>query len=258
MARNPQGDFIWYELMTGDAAGAEAFYGAVTGWTAGGEVAPDYRIFNLDGKPFGGLLARPEFKAGGEMPPAWVGYVAVDDVDAAAAAVQADGGQLHMGPRDIPEVGRLAMLTDPQGVAFYVMREVSEEPSTSFDPSAAGHCNWNELAVPDPEAALAFWGKHFGWTGGDAMPMGEMGDYRFIDHAGRTIGAVMKNAGGRPPSFLFYFGVADIDAAARAVTGGGGTVHHGPGPIPGGHFIVVATDPQGAWFGLVGPRVDAE
>ncbi len=87
------------------------------------------------------------------------------------------------------------------------------------------------------------------------MPMGEMGDYRFIEHGGRTIGAVMRRMPeGPPPLWTFYFGVEDIDVAAQAVPGSGGTIHYGPAEVPGGVFIIVGSDPQGALFGLVGPR----
>jgi len=87
------------------------------------------------------------------------------------------------------------------------------------------------------------------------MPMGEMGDYQFITHRGQTIGAVMKRMPeGPPPAWNFYFGIEDIDVAAKAVSGNGGTIHYGPAEVPGGVFIIVASDPQGALFGLVGPR----
>ncbi len=63
-----------------------------------------------------------------------------------------------------------------------------------------------------------------------------------------------RRAGGPPPAWNFYFGVAGIDAAAEAMSGAGGTIHHGPAEVPGGVFIIVGGDPQGATFGLVGPR----
>lgn len=257
MARNPQGDFIWYELMTPDAEGSAAFYGEVMGWTtslAPGGAERGYRLWHHAGEPVGGLLELAECREGGPMPPNWAGYVGVDDVDATVAAILAEGGAQHIPPTDISGVGRLAFVNDPQGVPFYVMRGAMDQPSNVFSQCALGHCNWNELAAPDPEAAIDFWGRHFGWTKSGAMPMGDDGDYSFVDHAGRTIGAVLKTLNGRPPSFLFYFGVPDIDAAHAAVQDGGGNIAYGPAPVPGGGHIIVATDPQGAWFGLVGPR----
>jgi predicted enzyme related to lactoylglutathione lyase len=130
-----------------------------------------------------------------------------------------------------------------------------EGTSTSFAPGKTGHCHWTELATTHQEAALTFYTAHFGWQRGDAMPMGEMGEYRFITHNGDPLGAVMtRMPGGPPPAWAFYFGVAHIDRAAEAVSGAGGTIHHGPAEVPGGVFIIVGSDPQGAMFGLVGPR----
>ena len=118
-----------------------------------------------------------------------------------------------------------------------------------------GHCHWNELATSDQTAALAFYTGRFGWDKGDAMPMGEMGRYQFITHHGETIGAVMTRlADGPPPAWRFYFGVEDIDVAAQAVSDNGGTIHYGPAEVPGGSFIIVASDPEGALFGLVRPQ----
>jgi predicted enzyme related to lactoylglutathione lyase len=69
------------------------------------------------------------------------------------------------------------------------------------------------------------------------------------------LGAVMNRVpDGPPPAWTFYFGVTDIDDAAQAITSNGGAIHYGPAEVPGGVYIVVAGDPQGAPFGLVGPR----
>ena len=254
---NHHGDFLWYELLTSDADAAAHFYGAVIGWqTRAAEGSDrDYRIFGIDNEDVGGLMALPASAERAGMRPTWLGYVAVDDVDATADAIVRAGGKQHMPPADIPGVGRFAMLADPQGVTFYVMRGARDGTSTAFDQSQFAHCNWNELATSDPAAALAFYKAQFGWEKGDAMPMSEMGEYRFINHRGQTIGAVMRRVpDGPPPAWTFYFGVEDIDVAAKAVTGNGGTIHYGPAEVPGSVFIIVASDPQGAMFGLVGPR----
>ena len=252
---NLHGSFIWYELLTPDADAAARFYGAVIGWQVRAAEGSDrgYRIFGLDGADVAGMMPIPAGSGG--MRPGWLGYIAVRDTDAAAAAVVEAGGAQHMPPTDIPGVGRFALLADPQGVPFYVMRGAMEGASTSFSQTRRGHCHWNELTTSDPGAALAFYTAQFGWEKGDAMPMGEMGDYQFITHGGTTIGAVMPQMPGGPPAaWNFYFGVEDIDVAARTVTGQGGTIHYGPAEVPGGVFIIVGSDPQGAPFGLVGPR----
>jgi hypothetical protein len=253
---NPHGRFIWYELLTTDAAAASAFYGDVIGWETRDSGMPgvDYRLFATGGHDVAGHMTIPQ-GVPETMRPAWLGYIGVDDIDAVVGAIAADGGRVHMPAMDMPGVGRIAMVSDPQNVPFYVMRGASEGESRSFSVSDAGHCRWNELSTSDQEGALASYTRHFGWQRGEAMPMGEMGDYRFVHHGGEMIGAVMPVQPQAPgPLWFFYFGVEDIDAAAAKVGAGGGTVVQQPMQIPGGEYSLVAADPQGVAFGLVGPR----
>lgn len=189
---NPQGNYIWYELLTSDPDAAQDFYSKVVGWTFSrpfGGLEREYRILSAADADIGGLMKLPQ---GAPMPPGWLGYVGVADVDAMAAKVAELGGAIHMPPADIPDVGRFALVADPQGAVFYVMRDDSDRESTAFKPMGEGHCAWNELVTSDQAAALDFYGRLFGWEKGDAMPMDEMGDYRFIDHGGQMIGAVMN------------------------------------------------------------------
>jgi predicted enzyme related to lactoylglutathione lyase len=87
------------------------------------------------------------------------------------------------------------------------------------------------------------------------MPMGEMGEYKFIQKDGVGIGAIMRKPPQLPVSLWSnYIGDDDIDRAAQAVTDGGGHILMGPMEIPGGEYSRNAVDPQGASFGLVGPR----
>src|SRR3546814_13015841 len=132
-----------------------------------------------------GLMNRSEAMP----PPVWLGYIGVDDVDAAVAKIKQVGGDVHLPPTDIPNVGRFAMVADPQGVVFYVMRGDGEEASTAFAGMTPGHCRWNELVPRDQAAALDFYIDQFGWEKGDAQPMGAAGDSHVTDHHGERTGA---------------------------------------------------------------------
>lgn len=255
-SRNPHGSFIWYELLTDDPDSAAAFYGDVIGWTAAdsGQSGIDYRLFRANGTPVAGHMKLPDGADEAGMRPGWLGYIGVDDVDSAVADIVEAGGKVHMPAVDLEGVGRMALVADPQGVAFYVVRGASDEASASFDPNKAGHCSWNELSTPDQAAALDFYTGRFGWEKGDVMPMGELGGYQFIHHGDGMIGAMMTAPPGVRPAWNFAFGVRDIDEAAARIAGGGGTVHHGPVEVPGGDRVVMASDPQGARFMAVGPR----
>lgn len=188
--------------------------------------------------------------------PAWLGYIAVDSVDASVASITVAGGSVMMPAMDIPGVGRIAMVADPHGAPFYIMTPIGEGESHAFskDRPRIGHCAWNELITPDQAASWAFYGKHFGWVMDGEMDMGPMGSYQFIAHDG-MLGAMMKGTPEMgPPHWNQYFRVADIDAAVAAVKAGGGSVIMGPMEIPGGDFSLNGIDPQGAHFGLVGQR----
>jgi uncharacterized protein len=265
--RNEHGDFIWYELLTGDADAAGEFYGKVVGWTStpSGQPDVDYRFFSSgDGSMMvdgvGGYMAITEEMAAGGAQPCWIGYIGVDDVDASVAAILAAGGTELMPAMDLPGVGRMAMVADPAGAPFYVMRGAVDEVSHSFaalEPKN-GHCAWNELSTTDPEGAKAFYGKLFGWTKDGDLDMGPLGKYEFMKvSSGRyALGAVMPKMPEMPVSaWTFYFRVPDIDAAAATTRELGGTLLMEPMEIPGGDYSFTAMDPQGAAFGIVGPRV---
>jgi predicted enzyme related to lactoylglutathione lyase len=257
---NPPGDFIWYELMTTDADGAKAFYDAVVGWSfgEGAEEYQGYRMINTsDGGFAGGVMPiNAEMQQHGARP-TWLGYLDVANVDDKVASIEAAGGKALMGPMDIPNVGRIAMVADPQGAPFYVMKPIppagrENDPSTVFSPTDQGRCAWNELSTSDPVAARRFYGEQFGWTTDNFMPMGEHGEYRFIDHQGLTLGAIAGTMGGQQPHWRFYFRVPSVAEAKAKVEAKDGQVVMGPMEVPGGDHIVVGIDPQGAEFALVG------
>ncbi|MBO9621291.1 MAG: VOC family protein [Sphingomonas sp.] len=250
---NPHGSWIWYELLTNDAPAALDFYTRVVGWTPTKfEGAPsDYTILNAGGEGLGGVMPNPM-----PTPPAWLGYIGVDDVDAMVAKIESLGGKVHMPPTTMEQVGRMALVEDPQGVKFYVMRGESPEASKAYDRRGMGKASWNELSTTDDAAALQFYGEVFGWQKDGAMPM-PWGDYSFLRGASdaEVWGAMMPRENeGQPIGWGFYFRVGQIDEAKARIEQGGGTVRAGPMEVPGGEWVVMATDPQGAAFGLVGTK----
>jgi predicted enzyme related to lactoylglutathione lyase len=259
---NPHGSWIWYELMTPDAAASRAFYEGVVGWKIDAESmmpGAEYRILHAGDGDIGGMLTLDAAMLAGGAKPTWLGYVGVEDVDASVAGITAAGGSVHVPPTDIPGVGRFAMLSDPQGVPFYVMRGNSAEASTAFARTGLGHVSWNELQTGDDAAALAFYSEAFGWEKDGAMPM-PWGEYSFLRNVGTsgmdTIwGAMMpREKAEHPVGWTFYFRVPDIEAAHDRVKALGGTPLSDPMEVPGGERTFHAVDPQGASFGLVAPK----
>ena len=89
------GDFFWYDVMTTDMAATKAFYASVTGWSAQDVSTANltYNSFNLGDRGVAGLMPMPDGAPAG-MRPAWLGYILVDDVDAMAKRIVAEGGNI--------------------------------------------------------------------------------------------------------------------------------------------------------------------
>src|SRR5215203_925674 len=114
---NRHGDFVWYELLTSDPDASADFYAAAIGWQArpAQGSAQDYRIFGTGNTDIAGFMRIPPDAERAGLRPRWLGYVGVDDVDAAVAGIVEAGGARHRPPTDIPGVGRFAVVADPQG-----------------------------------------------------------------------------------------------------------------------------------------------
>ena len=161
----------------------------------------------------GGLMPIPEHAQG--VAPAWMGYVAVDDVAAYADKVKAAGGAIHRGPAEIPNVGTFAVASDPDGAGFLLFRALGEGAPPS-DPTGPGHVGWRELNASDGEKAFAFYARLFGWTKTSAMPMGPSNVYQmFATKSGQEGAVFTKDAETPHPFWRFYFNVAAIDARHR-------------------------------------------
>lgn len=241
----------WYELATNDLNGAQAFYGTVLGWAMSDSQMPGmtYMLAKADGAMVAGMMT-----ATPPQPSAWQIYFAVDGCDATVAQAVALGAQVYMPPTDIPNTGRFAILGDPQGVSFAILQPLpmeSGETSQAFDQQKPGHGNWHEVICPDPLAALAFYGKLFGWTLAETMPMGPDMTYYIFAHSGvQIVGAfAMPDA---PPMWKTCFGITSVQVAIADVTAAGGQVLRGPDEVPGGGFVLQIKDPQGVAFALVG------
>jgi uncharacterized protein len=244
-----QNPFIWHDLITPDVEAAKIFYGTVVGWSFEAQM-PEYNVTLADGAGMGGIMATPENMKG--MQPFWSGYIYVADVDAGCAKIKKLGGKIHREPWDVPHVARMAVVGDPTGANFNIMQPIQREGGSLPPSTAMGAVGWNEAHVGDLDKAWAFYAEMFGWTKGQVMPMGAMGDYVLFQIDGKDVGGMMKKFDAMPmPAWLYYFNVDGIDAAAARITAGGGKIMMGPHQVPGGNWIVNATDPQGGYFCLM-------
>lgn len=120
--RDEPNTLCWTELSTKDTAKAGEFYTKLFGW--GTKVSDDagfaYTELLCNDRPIGGMMQiAPEW---GDVPPHWLGYIAVNDCDATAEKATSLGGKVKNPPTDIPNVGRFAVIQDPQGAVFATIK----------------------------------------------------------------------------------------------------------------------------------------
>lgn len=255
------GSPCWYELSTepGKLKDAGKFYAKVLGWSFrdAGMEGFTYHLAGSGGDMVAGAMDMPEDTPG--MAPFWMVYFAVDDADKAVAAMVRAGASVHRPVMPIPGTGRFAILADPQGAGFGILEPEPVEgggAGGAFDQKKEGHGNWHELNTTDPKAAMDFYCGAFGWKPSTSMPMGEAGSYDLFSWQGADIGGMTRLQPAMPdgPFWLPYFGVNGTDAAIERIKAAGGTIKTGPMEVPGGAFIAIASDPQGATFAVVGPK----
>jgi predicted enzyme related to lactoylglutathione lyase len=236
------GKFVWHEQVSDNPQQAESFYTQLFGWGTevfkAGEM--DYTMISSDGQTHGGFGKR----MGDAPPPHWLGHVGVENVDETIEKAKAAGGQVAAGPFDMEDVGRMVILTDPQG-AF-----VSAYQSASEGSGAAGVFVWDELGTTDADGAQRFYEEVFGWTTKD---MGEdFGGYRIFQRGEEQIAGLMANPKPEIPAMWTpYVGVEDPDATCKKASDLGAQVIVEPTDIPTVGRFAILKDPQGAVFGII-------
>ncbi len=245
------GAISWSELQTSDHTAAVSFYSAVFGWdvqTRELDLGP-YSVVSSGSSPAGGIMTDP---SGGRVPPHWVFYVTVPDVDAAAEKVKRLGGAVLMEPLEAPGIGKMCVVQDPQGAVFelvsYVESFLTDElRSVEFVRSFATHglFSWFELRTKDVAAASEFYSSLFGWE--ITVEQMAMGPYSIIKVGEVGIGGILAPPGLEMPNHWGgYVTIDDADLVAEKVRSEGGTVVAGPMDLPSVGRMVIFLDPQGA------------
>ena len=238
------GNFVWFELITPDVGKAKAFYPETIGWATsemdmGGF---KYTMLTKNDAPQAGVV-EPQMPG---VPPHWASYVSVADVDAAAKVAEAKGGKIIVPAFDIPNIGRTALVADPQGATLFLFKgtENDDNGSTAF--------HWNELWAKDAKAVLPFYKAVVGYDV-EEMSMGDM-TYYVLEKDGRKCGGVMTSPIAEAPAmWLPYIAVDDADAVVARVKRQGGEVKKAPEDIPNiGRFAVLA-DNAGAVIAVITP-----
>ncbi len=245
------GQFTWYELTTPDVDAAIRFYPRFTGWGKQ-SFDKDYTMWTSGGVPFAGIFRlNDEMRAKG-VPPNWMPYVEVDNVDATANKAESLGATVVVGPDDIPGTGRFAVLQDPQGATFGIYKSSVQSGGWDGTP-VVGRPSWHELMTTDYREAAQFYNALFGWVKvGEEMDIGGGEMYYMYGQNGKMYGGMFdatKDMAGMHPFWLVYFNVKDVGKAVEMATKAGATVQRPQMDIPGGSIAILG-DPQGAGFAL--------
>jgi predicted enzyme related to lactoylglutathione lyase len=247
--------FVWYDLMATDPERSRTFFTELFGWTTEDrDMGPmgTYTMLIAGQQAIGGLVPLQDAP---DVPPHWIGYVLVDDVDAAGDRATRAGGALCVPGTDIPGVGRFSVITDPDGAVvspFWSSTPSSGECGAESSRPVPGTVCWHELLTRDPEACRAFYRDVFGWTAED-VDMGDLGPYTSFESGETQVAGMMTmppDAGSPRGHWLYYFTVENVDDCARRIVELGGRIWHEPSDIPGIGRFAVAADPTGAMFAV--------
>jgi uncharacterized protein len=244
------GQFVWYELSTPDVDAATRFYPRFTNWGTQ-KFDENYTMFTTGGAPIAGIFRLTEEMRAKGIPPNWMPYVEVNDVDASAAKAKSLGATITAGPDDIPGTGRFAVVQDPQGAVFGIYKSINQ--SNAWDgTNIVGRFSWHELMTTDYEKAAKFYNALFGWSKISEMDMGGGQMYYIYGQNGKMYGGMFTTPAemaGMHPFWLVYIHVKDVGKAVDTATKNGATVQRPQMDIPGGSIAILG-DPQGAGFAV--------
>lgn len=253
---NIRGRFVWHELMTTDPEAAKAFYTAVIGWETKAWEGGDqpYTLLMWGDSRMGGLMKlSPEAQAMGARP-FWIAYIGTPDVDATTDRARELGATIHKPPSDIPTIGRFSVIQDPQGASFAAFTPTPQDGPRPETKPGLGDWSWHELATTDRAAAWDFYSDLFGWENPPEwnMDMGPDGVYQMYGRNGTMYGGIYNKGTDTPgpPAWLNYIHVEDVHRTSEKVKEQGGQIVIGPMEVPGGSWVAVGIDPQGAPFAV--------
>lgn len=246
----------WVDLFASDLDGAQDFYSTLFGWDIEDQFDDDgnriYAMARVDGKAVAGMGSIPP---GVEMPSIWNTYIATDDIDATAQAVEANGGQVLMPPMQVMESGKMASFADPTGAAFSAW-QAQQHIGAELGNIANTH-SWNELMTRDLSSAQEFYSNVFDWQYEvQQMPDGEYHVIAGGENGG--LGGMMTMPNEVPamvPNYWgVYFTVDDLDASTAKVQELGGQVVMPAMELPGIGQMSTVHDTWGAPFTLIQPN----
>ncbi|MCB9578267.1 MAG: VOC family protein [Polyangiaceae bacterium] len=245
------GRVVWRELMTKDVDKAKGYYGELFGWTFQDMPMPEgtYTIAKLGETMVGGMMQLPA----DDVPPNWMSYVSVEDVDAAAKTVKAEGGTMIVEPKDVPGMMRFAVLSDPSGAVIGMLRS-NDGDGAPPDNLGPGMFCWETAMTKDVKKAKDFYGKVLGWT--TEQGPGDVAVFaRAAGSETRQVADIQQAKAPMPAFWLTYVVVEKLEAARERAEKLGGKILEKNIEVPGVGNIALLRDPAGAMLGLFQPAM---
>jgi predicted enzyme related to lactoylglutathione lyase len=237
------GRFVWHDMMTTDFGKSSRFYQELFGWGIEDFRVNEQNVYKMilaGTQGIAGFIEEPE------IPSHWIGYVTVEDVDAACERARARGGQAPVPGTDIPNIGRFAVISHGDGGYVSPFAPKNLEGSVPEAEPIQGRFCWNQLMAKDPEKAAEFYEDVFGWT----TTVQDLGDekYWLFKSGGVPTAGMMKMGHGHdyPDFWLPYVEVSSVDDSVKRVKELGGEIIVPARDIPDLARFAVTADPTGA------------
>jgi uncharacterized protein len=247
--KHDHGTFSWTDLSTTDVGAAKKFYSGLFGWTAEDMPMGEGSIYSMQSLGDKHTCAISTLSADMKkmgVPPCWMAYFTVDDVDAATKKVEGAGGKVIKDAFDVMDVGRMSVIQDPTGATLNLWQ--AKKHIGAGITSEPGAISWAELMTNNVDRAAKFYSTVLGWSA-ESVQMPKLTYTVF--KSGATQAAGMMNMADAPPNWLVYFSVASTDAIVKKVGELGGKVMVPAQDIPNVGRFAVFTDPQGAAFAVL-------
>lgn len=249
------GKVVWHDLITDTPAASMTFYGELFGWTfetpaaavgVGGEGA--YKLIRHEGELIGGIVDAAALNRDEDISQ-WITVMSVADIDSAAAAVEAAGGEVLTAPTDVGSRGTMAVVAGPDRaiIAFLQTRDGDPEPR---EPVFNGWL-WDELWTDDLDTTADFFAAVAGLQPDDRAVPDSDSTYRLLVDGDQPRAGILSNPfEGAPPVWVNYIRVADPAAITARVESLGGRVIVDAQPRNIGGTVAFVAGPSGAGVAL--------
>jgi uncharacterized protein len=243
------GKFVWADLVTDDVAAAQKFYARLFGWTF--QDFGGYLIALNEERPLCGMFQRPRPAGQDEARPRWFGYISVANVERAQRTATKGGGHVLAPPKAFPKRGEQAILSDPEGALFGVVKSSSGDPE-DFQ-AEPGDWIWIQLLSRDGRKAAEFYRGIAGYEIIENTTTNRLSDFVLASegYARAAVRTILQDQNKVRPTWLLFVRVKSVgESLAQARQLGGKVLLDAKPDFLDGKVAVIA-DPTGAAVGLL-------